>query len=269
MKHLIFLFLAFSLALFSVAQDKADVIIKANGEEVKCKVVEVTPTEVKFTYPGETAVYVLGKSEIARIIFSSGRTEVFGDVQQPSMQTALANNRNKVAILPISYIMNGQRAVHEMSEKVQLETYNYLLRNAAAYQVQDPRTTNALLIKSGVTVDNIKGYTPDEICRMLGVEYTIEGVVTVDPKSQTSYQSSNYNQKNSSGSKPGSGNSSSYSGSTTSTTSQNYQTSLMLSVFNDRGNTVFSQTKTSFWSGKDSYKSTLDYLLKRTPFYGK
>ena len=269
MKHLIFLILAFSLALFSVAQDKADVIIKVNGEELKCKVLEVTPDEVKFSYVGESVVYVLNKSDIARIKFASGRTEVFNDPQQRYTQPASGVSRNLVAILPISYIMNGQRAVHEISEKVQLEAYNYLMKHSAGYQFQDPRTTNAILIKSGVTVDNIKGYTPDEICRLLGVEYMVEGVVTVDPKNQTSHQSSNYSQKNNSGSKPGSSSSSSYSGSTTSTTSQNFETSLVLSIFNDKGATLFNQSRTSFWNTRDSYRSALEYLLKRSPMYRK
>lgn len=271
MRHILLFIPALLITLLSLAQDKVDVITKTNGEEVKCKVTEVTENEVKFTYVGESVVYSLSKAEIAKIVFSSGRTEVFnsgGQAATPSGGGGSASDtRNKVAILPITYIMNGQRAVHEMSEKVQQETFAYMLKHAGVYQYQDPRTTNALLIKAGVTAENVKGFTPDEICKILGVEYAMEGIVTVDPKSQTSYQNSNYNSKDSYN-KQGN-NKTNFSGSTSSTSMQNYQTTLLLSIFNDKGSTVFSQERTSFFTTKDSYKNALEYLLKRTPLYSK
>lgn len=270
MKPVLVFILFLAIHSFSIAQEKTDLIVKTNGEEVKCKVTEVTETEVKFTYAGESVVYTVSKADIARIVFASGRTEVFNGGGQAAPATAgggSSDSRNKVAILPITYIMNGQRAVHELSEKVQQETFAYMQKHAGIYQYQDPRTTNALLIKAGVTVETVKGFTPDEICKILGVEYTIEGIMTLDPKSQTSYQSSNYNSKDSYN-KQGN-NRTNYSGSTSSTSMQNYQTTMMLSVFNEKGNTVFSQERTSFWSTRDAYKSTLEYLLKKTPLYSK
>ena len=52
-----------------------DLIIKRNGDTLKVTITRSTPDQVDFTYPNETAVNTEYKNALAKIIYSSGRTE--------------------------------------------------------------------------------------------------------------------------------------------------------------------------------------------------
>jgi TolB-like protein len=281
------LFTIISICSFSQTKPRHDVVLKLNGDELIGKVSEITDTEVKFVYEGETLVYAIKKVDILKITYASGRIEVFNKVPLPSETSApaapatggesrpsqsagggLEAHHNKVAILPFAFIRDGATASDALSEKAQTETFAFLSRHAGVHTILDPRTTNALLIKAGVSKENVKGYTMEDLCNILGVEYVIEGTVSVNRGNQTNYSSGQYKST-------GNNNSKSYdndrktSGSTYSTSTQNYQTSLLLSVYNDKGQSVYSQERTSFFTTQEAYKSTLEYLLKRTPLYQK
>ncbi|WP_194767415.1 hypothetical protein [Tamlana sp. I1] len=58
-------------------------------------------------------------------------------------------------------------------------------------------------------------------------------------------------------------------GSSISTNTQNYATSMTMNIFNDKGVNIYSQEHTSFWNTQDAYKITLKYLAKRIPLYKK
>lgn len=287
MKNSVSVFFMFiSLHVFA-QQTKPDVIFKLNGEEVKAKITEVTDSEVKFTYVGETVVYSLKTSEIFKINFSSGRTQVFSKPNAPAESSpapataattsvpaaaaASGDSKNKVAILPFSFIRDGQRTVDEVSEKVQNEVYAFLNKRQGIYTYQEPRTTTALLVKAGVTNETAKGFTMDEICRILGVEYVLEGIVTMNHKNVSTSGSSNYNakSKNNNNVKYPSSTDQKVSGSSYSTTTENFETTLLLNIYNDKGSSVFSQERKSFWNSQDSYRNAMEYLLKRTPVYTK
>jgi hypothetical protein len=106
----------------------------------------------------------------------------------------------------------------------------------------------------------------EDLCNILGVEYVISGVVNQNKTTQT-VTSNTYGQvktKDDDDKKDKKYNSSTYG-----TAQQNYQTSLELGIYNDKGVTVYSQQRNSFWNTQDAYKNTLEYLLKRTPLYTK
>jgi hypothetical protein len=265
-----------SLNVFAQA-DKHDVILKLNGDELVGKITEITDTEVKFTYAGETLAYAIKKADIFKITFASGRIEIINKQPLPSeasgtpsgkAASSSENHHNKVAILPFAFVRDGQSTIDELSIKAQTECFSYLSKHAGVFTIIEPRTSNALLIKAGVNSENIKGYTMDEICNLLGVEYVIDGLVTVDKKSMSSTGSSQYKSTPSNNGKPSSSTqkASAYSNSTT---TENYQSSLTLSIYNDKGTSVFSQERKSFFTTVDAYKSALEYLLKRSPLYGK
>jgi hypothetical protein len=272
---------------FSQTNQRNDVILKLNGDELVGKVTEITDTDVKFVYQGETLSYSIKKVDILKITYASGRIEVFNKVPLPSESSApsapattgeskpsqsggggLEAHHNRVAILPFAFIRDGATASDALSEKAQAETFAFLSRHAGVHTILDPRTTNALLIKAGVTKENVKGYTMDDLCNILGVEYVIEGTVSVNRGNQTNYSSGQYkstgNNNNKSYDNNRRGTSSTYS-----TSTQNYQTSLLLSVYNDKGQSVYSQERTSFFTTQEAYKSALEYLLKRIPLYQK
>jgi len=267
---LVFLVLSFSLRAQSPG--KNDVITKLNGDEFSGKVIEINDNEIKFSYPGETLVYTFKKTEILKITYASGRTESFNKTIPPerkadppsttitaTTEKSVVDHQNRVAILPFSYIADGQAAPDALSEKAQSACYSYLTKNAGTRQILDPRTTNAQLFKAGVHKDNMKGYTMDDLCKILGVAFVVEGVVTVN-KSGVSSQQSKTTDKSKDGSKQ-----SSVHG----TAEQEYETTVLLSIYNDKGSAVFNQDRKSILSGQSAYKSTIEYLLKRSPLFAK
>jgi TolB-like protein len=277
----IFLFLVLSLATLAgfTQQQKNDVILKINGDELVGKVLKVNDNSVEFAYVGETLSYTIRNEDIMKITFASGRVQVFNkpplpsDKTQPAvpLQKATASpeeRRNKVAILPFTFVSDGQATDDAISDQVQDECYSFMSKHSGNYKIVDPGTTNTALVKAGITKENIKGYSMDDICSLLGVEYVVKGAVTMNKTTQTNYQSTSGssttkdNSKNNDKKKE-------TSTSTYGTTTQNYQTNLSLSIYNDKGANLYNQNRTSFWNTQDAYKSTLEYLLKRSPLYSK
>jgi hypothetical protein len=58
-------------------------------------------------------------------------------------------------------------------------------------------------------------------------------------------------------------------GSSTAVTTETFKTSVTMNVFNDKGSSLFSQSHDAFFNTESAYRSTLQYLLKRTPLYKK
>ncbi|ULQ54595.1 hypothetical protein [Flavihumibacter fluvii] len=278
--------LIFSIVVFAQGAAKADVILKLNGDELTGKVVDISDNDIKFSYTGENLVYTIKKVDIFKITFASGRIEVINkqplpsesrsepanntNAASPTGQGTMESHHNKVAVLPFAFVKDGQEAVNVLSEKAQQETYAYLTKHAGIFNIIEPRTSNAVLIKAGINKENIKGYTMEDLCNLLGVEYVIEGIVMVNKGTQTNYTSNSGKiNNNNSNNKSTDKNKTTYNSSSYSTSTQNFETSLNLKIYNDKGTSVFSQERKSFWSTADAYKITLEYLLKRTPLYSK
>lgn len=260
--------------------EKNDVILKLNGDELTGKVSKITDNDIEFSYAGETLTYTIKKSDIMKITFASGRIEVYNKPALPSetkpqgggdntpatavaATSSLESHHNKVAILPFSFVKDGQLTADVMADEVQNECYNYMSKHSGVYTVLDTRTTNALLIKAGVTKNNIKGYTMEDLCNILGVEYVVEGIVSQNKTIQSSYQTNtgDIKQKNN--------NRATYNSSSFGTTTQSYKTNVTVGIYNDKGNSVYNEDRNSFWATQDAYKNTLEYLLKRSPLYSK
>ncbi|MCK7555826.1 hypothetical protein MKQ70_12680 [Chitinophaga sedimenti] len=241
------IFMICALPLFS--QDKSDVILKLNGDQLKGKVLEMNEDAVKFTYTGETLVYNIKKSEILKITFASGREEVITkpgrtDAAVPAaapgaVAIAPEDHRNKIGILPFSFIRDGQATADPLADRAQAECYAQLSKHAGLNTILDPRTTNALLLKAGVNKDNIKSFSMDDICNIMGVEYVVDALVTVDKTTQT-YQSNTYG-NNTTKTDPKNPNKTTDRGSssTYSTNTQAYKSVVLLNVYNDKGASVF------------------------------
>ncbi len=128
----VLLFLIFSFSLHAQTPAKTDVITRINGEELSGKVIKISDNEIKFSHPGETLVYTFKKTDIRKIAYASGRTETFNHSasletkadasttdKAASKENPAADHRNRVAILPFSYIADGQAAPDALSEKAQ------------------------------------------------------------------------------------------------------------------------------------------------------
>lgn len=103
-----------------------------------------------------------------------------------------------------------------------------------------------------------------EICQILGVEYVIDGLATQNQTTQTNYGSGTYTSKGKADDKKKTGYESTYS-----TSVQNYQTVMDMKIYNDKSEIIYNQNRKAFWQIADAYKSTLEYLIKRSPLYTK
>lgn len=270
MKKLTLLLLSFLIIAIGLSAQQAaknDVVLKLNGDELTGKVLKINDADIEFAYAGETLTYTIKKSEIMKITFGSGRIEVFnkpaGNSQSPAAATSLEDHHNKVAILPFSFITDGQPAADAVAAQVQNECYSMLSKHSGVYTVINPRTSDALLAKAGVTKANIRQYTMDDLCNILGVEYVVDCIISQNRTSQTVTQSNSgqLKDKNENEKKI---NTYSYG-----TSTQNYKTNVTFGVYNDKGISVYNQDRESFWNTQDAYKNTLEYLLKRCPLYTK
>jgi hypothetical protein len=262
--------------IYSQSATKQDVVVKLNGEELKGDVLEISDSTIRFTYTGEKLVYVIKKSEVLKITFASGRVETYNKPLAPAQssttpQPATApaeDTRNKVAILPFSFVKDGQNAAQEVSEEIQNECYALLSKHQGIYTVVSPRATNVKLNKAGITRANMLNYTMAEICQVLGVEFIVDGMITQNKTTQTSYGNSTYSSKSktddNSKDKKSNGYESSYS-----TNTQNYATVMDMKIFNNKSEIVYNQNRKAFWNTADAYKNTMEYLVKRCPLYTK
>lgn len=285
MKKAIYLIVFLIISITINAQNTTDIILKTNGEEMIGKINAINDEEVDFVYQNETINYKVKVTDIVKITFSSGRIQFFNKLatesnSQSKPKITLEDHHNKVAILPFGFIKDQEAGSDVMSNKIQQESYTVFNAHRGFLHFQSPRNTNALLIKAGVTNNNIQGFTMGEICNILGVEYVVQGVVTLEKTTQSNYGSS-YTTSKGKGEKLhlnddgkligdlyGSGKTKTTSfGSSTSV--QNYSTSILINIYNDKGNNIFSQDHASFWNTEDAYKITLKYLAKKSPFYKK
>lgn len=277
--YLLFATTCLSLSLWGQANSAArqDIITKVNGEEMKGKISRITDDEIYFHYTGETLEYTIKKSDVQKIVHSSGRLEVVNDAQlsspeirkkdEVSMSASPVDHHNKIAVLPFSYLRDNQPGGDEIGYKAQQDCYSFLSRHSAGYTILDPRTTNALLVKAGVTRDKLIGFTMKEICDILGVEYIIDGTVTQNKGYQTSYSGDN-----SSTTVKRDDNKRRYSSysSSSSYAAQNYDVSVSLQIYMDNNAGIYNQSHKAFLANTDgSYSGPLEYLLKRCPLYKK
>lgn len=268
-----FVLFSVMLLLFSMAfaqGENVDKVVKIDGQEMIGTVTEVGDEHIKFVHKGESLSYTVKKSEINKIQFASGRIEFFtASPNSTESETAgntpansVQSHHNIVAVLPFDYMNSGGTRDEKMGLKVQSDCYTYLRKKAAQFTIQDPMTTNALLVKNNLQIDNLIGLTPQEMANLLEVEYVVYGTVVISQTSVTSTNSNSY-----SGKSNGNRYNSTNFGSSSSTA--NFNTNVDLKIYNDQGQNVYTDTHDSFWPNENAYEITLQYLIKRTPLYSK
>lgn len=250
-----------------IAQDGAtyDKILMNDGEEKVGKVTAMNDNSISFTHKGETLTYKLNKQDVNKIEFSSGRIEFVNPEGAESKDDGigLQEHHNLVAVLPFSYISNvSEKMSDQMSTKVQADCIAAMKKKSGNFKFQDAVTTNALLAKYEISDANIASFTPDEIAHTLGVEFVVYGNVTVTRTGATSTNGNYYSGKNkgkkSTGYTIGTG-----------STSTNFETTVQMDIYNEEGESIFTKSHEAFWQTNDAYLITLQYIIKRSPFYTK
>ena len=94
-------------------------------------------------------------------------------------------------------------------------------------------------------------------------------MVSQNSTTQNTYSNSSYNAKVKDDNSKSNNKTASASGSSYSTSSQNYESTIDMKIYNDKSDVIFSQNRKSFWSDGSAYKSTIEFLLKRCPLYSK
>lgn len=271
------LLLSFTAGLSQNTVKKLDKIIKRNYDIIECTISKMSDKEVEYSMPGESLKIVLDVSQIAKIDFASGRSQVF-DIN-PQSNTAdnsgthsLPENgsikTNMIAVLPAPFInTDNLQSSDAMSKIIQNDIFKKLTdksTNIAPLTILDLRTTDALLHKAGINSETIDETPIEDLHKILGVDNIIAikvSYTTSQSASHTTYGNINNNQKSSDKDKT-----------TTTTTYDNNQTNYHYTVYFDmfkNGQKIYSQTRHPILSTKDSWMDSVSYLLKRSPIYVK
>jgi len=282
MKRALLLLFATLISISGFAQnpinDKLDIILKINGDEMKGKITKISDTDLTFIYAGETLEYTVKKADILKITHASGRTETINQPPLPSdtrkndqvvMKGSPAEHHNRIALLPFHFLMENQPGADEIGLSAQQDAYSFLSKHSAGYTLVDPRTSNALLAKAGVNKENITSFTMNELANILAVEYIIDGSVKQNKAVQTS-STSDYGNSTIKRDKDDKITGAKSSGSTFSSAQQRYDISVSLSIYTDTNASIYNESHKAFFTSTDGgFGSPLQYLLKRSPLYRK
>jgi TolB-like protein len=269
------------IATKGFAQSKTDAVIMLDGERKEGKVLGMGANTVKFQYTGEELEYELQKEDIRKIQFATGRVEVINEAPQtaasgsspPSRSPSNpADRKNKIAVLPFQFVTNEPGIQpDQMSKQLQANCAGSLRENTSNIIVQDPLTTNRLLAKNNIDMNDAATVDPQELAVVLGVEYVVFGSVDVINKGTISTGSGStiYKDKEKQTRDKNSKDTKASGTATTSNnaiTSTNYDTRVALNIYTDQGSNYYAKSRNAFGNQMDSYSNTLDYLIKRTPF---
>lgn len=268
--------LIFSANVLAQGTKKLDKIIKRDYQIIEGTIAKISDKTVEYSLPGETVLIELDVSQIARIDFASGRSQVFdvspantaqnasGTIAATTMQT------NTIAVLPVPYLNSDtQESSADMAKFAQNDLYNKLLdksSNILPLTVQDLRTTNSLLHKAGIDHNNIDETPIEDLEKILGVDNIVAAKVSYTINSGTT--ATTYN----SGNAKVSDNNKKVKTNDISTTTSNTQVYYYYTVYFDMyKNTtkIYSQTRKPLLAIKDSWMDSVQYLLKRSPIYVK
>lgn len=260
---------------------KLDKIIKRDYQIIECTIAKMSDKTVEYSLPGETLQISLDVSQIARIDFSSGRSQTFDISAASNVGTNNSNSSNQavgsaemktntIAVLPVPYVnADNLQSSEDMSKFAQNDLYNKLLdksSNILPLTVQDLRTTNSLLHKAGIDHTNIDDTPIEDLERILGVDNIVAAKVSFTMSSSST--ATTYN----SGNARISDNDKKIKTNDISTTNANTQMYYYYTVYFDMyKNTtkIYSQTRKPLLSLKDSWIDSVSYLLKRSPIYVK
>ena len=270
LKFTVYLFMLLICITTVFAQQKEDVIYLMDGGQKKGKVITIGDEIIKFSYTGEELQYELKKSLIDKIVFANGREESFrsaGNASSTLNATALQSNAiqggNRLAVIPFEIASNDQGLTTDvMRREVQQTCVDALRSRSLSIQVQDARTTNATLAKNNINLTDIANHTPEDLAKLLGVDYVILGVYDIENKGTFSYGSgvASYDDKKKDNKTKGT-----VVQSNNSYTSTNYDTKVLMTIYDATGRQLFSDTRKPFLGGVDSYKGALKTLAKRVP----
>ncbi len=254
------------------AQHASDEIFMTNGETIAVKVLKVEPNTITYTYLGEDLENIVEKEAISKIIFKSGREQLFS--QENTGRQSISPNfeyptmkGNEGAILPFEFVFDGTEAPEEGFEAQEYYYHNLMRkpeRNTITYQ--DVEITLKRLREVGITKANdLRNYEMTEIAKIVGAGILVTGKITVDYRSTTSSSSGSSTTRVDTKKKKVKTYSSDYSRSM-----DEFDTKVLFKIYDKNGNKIVDVNRVPFMATtRDNYVTALNYLMKRTPYYQK
>ena len=281
MRYLVLLsaFLISSLTSMYAQEAETDQLFLVNGDQQAVVIKKVEPTTITYCFAGEELENVITKDEVAKIVFKSGREQVFSDVPVASAAssggTASRNEdyeypameEDQGAVLPFEFVFDGAMSPEE---GIQAQEYYYseLMRkperNTIGYQ--DLETTRKRLRDAGISeAEDLRAYDMTEVAKILGAGVLVSGKIVVKYNRTTSRTSESTTVKVDEKKKKGSTYSSEYN-----TSEDEFTTRVTFKIYDKEGKVLMNESRNPFLGeNRDSYILTLSYLMKRTPFYQK
>jgi hypothetical protein len=111
MKSILFIFLLLFCSLNSFCQAKYDTIY-SNDERIACTVKEITPEAVKYCYPDEELVNAVYKNSIQKIVFKSGRVQIFAEAT--SLRTI--NSADDFDYVSLSHVESEVKGLYKIGD---------------------------------------------------------------------------------------------------------------------------------------------------------
>lgn len=195
MKNLVlFLFVLSSSIALSQGNSKNDIIVTKNGELIQAKVVKVTSDRISFNYPGETVINEVAKDQLEKIVFSSGRTQTFGEgaatsnsgvtivtedpqnkpIPKEEISLFPSVTSNSVAVVPATFTKNGSYS-KELSSELSSFISGYLAQSTSGkgVTVQDMTQTIRNLVDNGIGYQELKNASTTSLRNALGTEFLV------------------------------------------------------------------------------------------------
>ena len=262
-----------TICSLSAQEGTSDQLFLSNGEIYEVTVKKVEPETITYNYKGEDLENVVKKSDVAKVIFKNGREQAFSSNQDSQVAVIPSNfeyptmKENQGAILPFEFILDGAANTEEGME-AQEYYYDILMhrpeRNTITYQ--DAETTQKRLRAAGIKdAFDMRDYEMSEIAKIIGAGILVTGKITVDYRSTNSNSSGSTTTKVDTKKKKVKSYSSDYSSSR-----DEFNTHVVFRMYNKDGEKIIDENRTPFLaSTRNSYVSSLNYYMKRTPYYQK
>ena len=274
MNHPKIIFLSFMGMFCSLQaqQNNVDQLVLSNGETLAVNVKKVAPETITYSFEGENLENVVEKSDVAKIVFQNGREQVFSDIQSgngtgiPTDFEYPTMKSNEGAVLPFEFFFDGEPSPEDGIE-AQEYYYDNLMRrpdrNTISYQ--DAEITQQRLRAAGIReAADMRDYDMAEIAKIVGAGVLVTGKIQVDYRSTTSTSTGSTTTRVTKKKKL-----KTYT-SDHNTSTDEFNTKVDFKIYDKNGEKLVDETRRPFLATtRDNYVSTLNYLMKRTPYYQK
>ena len=253
-------------------QNEADQLVMTNGETHSVSVKKVEPGTITYSFVGEELEYVAEKDNVAKIIFKNGREQAFSE---PIAETGIRDTdfeyptmkQNEGAVLPFEFFFDGAPSPEDGFEAQEFYYDNLMRRperNTIPYQ--DAETTQVRLRAAGIMeAADMRNYDMAEIAKIVGAGILVTGKIAVDYRSTTTSNTGSTTTKVDTKKKKVKTYSSDYN-----TSSDEFDTKVDFKIYDMNGEKIVDESRRPFLATtRNNYVTTLNYLMKRTPYYQK